>query len=125
MNQAELILLFIKIWGAVGALVAVPFLIFGIDQIDEDARGAYIFRPLLVPGILLIWPLVLWRWYILAADKEVWPVKYRPRRHNHKWFALTMPIAIFLIIGAGLSVRQTWPVDIQPEQIAQPAQVSQ
>ena len=24
--------------------------------------GAYAFRPLLLPGLALLWPLVLWRW---------------------------------------------------------------
>ena len=50
---------FASIWLYVGAGVAVVFLLFGIDRVSEDARGAYLFRPLLVPGILLLWPLVL------------------------------------------------------------------
>lgn len=125
MNTAEFLLMVVKLWGAIGALVALAFLTFGIDRLDEDADGAYVFRPLLVPGILLIWPLVLWRWYVLASDKDVWARRYKPRRHNHRWFAYTMPVAIVVIIAAGWSVRQTWPGDIAPEQLAAPAEVSQ
>jgi hypothetical protein len=125
MNQAELILFIVKLWGAVGALVAIPFLTFGIDRLDEDARGAYVFRPLLVPGILLIWPLVLWRWYILADGKDEWSHRYRPRRKSHQYIALIMPIAIVLIIVAGLSVRQTWPGDIAPVRLAPPAEATE
>ncbi|MFG5382739.1 hypothetical protein [Yoonia sp. R2-816] len=125
MNQAELILFIVKLWGAAGALVAIPFLIFGIDRLDEDARGAYVFRPLLVPGILLIWPLILWRWYILADGKDEWSHRYRPRRHNHQWFAMIMPVAIIVTIVAGLSVRQSWPADILPERLAPPAEASE
>ena len=44
---------------------AAGFLIFGLDRIDEDARGSYAFRPLLVPGLILLWPLVAIRWAIL------------------------------------------------------------
>ncbi len=119
MNQAELILLIVKIWGGLGILVAIPFLTFGMDRLDEDARGAYVFRPLLVPGIILIWPLVLWRWYILADGKDEWSHRYRPRRASHKWFAWLMPITIVVIIVAGLTARQTWPTDIAPVQLSE------
>lgn len=121
MTQAEIILWIVKIWAGIGALVAIPFLTFGMDRLDEDARGAYVFRPLLVPGILLIWPLVLWRWYILADGKDEWSHRYRPRRATHQYFALIMPIAIVAIILAGWSVRQSWPADIAPVQLSEPA----
>ena len=119
MNQAELILLIVKIWGSIGAVVALVFLTFGMDKLDEDARGAYVFRPLLVPGVLLIWPMVLWRWYILAGGKDVWSRRYRPRRATHQWVALITPVAIVLIIVTGLSLRQTWPADIAPVQLTE------
>ncbi len=122
MNQAELILFIVKIWGGIGALVAIPFLTFGIDRLDEDARGAYVFRPLLVPGILLIWPLILWRWNILVNGKDEWSHRYRPPRRSHQVFALIMPVAIVLIIAAGLSMRQSWPADIAPIQLSEPAE---
>lgn len=125
MNEAELILFIVKLWGGTGVLVAVPFLIFGMDRIDEDARTAYVFRPLLVPGILLIWPLVLWRWYVLANGGGAWAKRYRPRRENHVWFALAMPVAIVIIIGAGLSARQVWPTDIAPERLSAPTETTQ
>lgn len=122
MDQAELILLFAKIWGGVGALVALAFLSFGIDRLDEDAKGAYVFRPLIAPGILLIWPLVLWRWYILADGKDEWAKRYKPKRNSHNLFALIMPVLIIGIIAAGLSVRQTWPVNLAPVQLTEPGQ---
>jgi len=58
MNEAEAILYGLGVWSTVGAIVALVFLLIGIDRFDEDARGAYIFRPLLVPGVVIIWPLV-------------------------------------------------------------------
>lgn len=122
MNQAELILLLVKIWGGVGACVALGFLTFGIDRLDEDARGAYVFRLLIIPGVLLIWPLVLWRWYVLAGGKDLWARRYQPRRNSHRVFALIMPVLIVGIIAAGWSVRQTWPVDVAPVQLSEPGQ---
>ncbi len=125
MNEAEAIFLFAKIWGAIGACVALIFLTIGIERIDEDADGAYVFRPLLIPGILLIWPLVLWRWYILADGKDEWSSRYKPRRTAHHWIAFAMPVAIILVLVLGLSQRQIWPADFVPQQIAPAAQVSQ
>jgi len=125
MNQAELILFAVKIWGGIGALVAAAFLTFGIDQLDEDAQGAYVFRPLLVPGVLLIWPLVLWRWWVLADGRDEWSHRYRPKRQSHQWFALIMPFAIVAIIATGLSLRQTWPADIAPERLVAPQEDAQ
>ena len=52
-------------YAAVGALVAAALLFYALDRIDPAARGAYAFRPLLVPGVVLLWPLVLWRAIIL------------------------------------------------------------
>jgi len=94
MNTAEAIVGLVRIWFMVGALVAAVFLIIGIDRIDEDARGAYVFRPLLVPGILLIWPLVLWRWWVLETGRSSRAEGARLRcvrtglgchRNNHSW----------------------------------------
>jgi hypothetical protein len=45
-----------------GGAVAAAFLAFGLDRIDPSARGGLAFRPLLVPGLVLLWPLVLVKW---------------------------------------------------------------
>lgn len=57
------------VYGAVGLVLAAVFLLWGIDRIDPAAHGAYAFRPLLIPGIALLWPAVLLRW--------AWLEKYR------------------------------------------------
>ena len=53
---------FVKIYGMIGAGIAVPFLVFGIDRIDPSSHGSFAFRPILLPGVIVIWPLVVWRW---------------------------------------------------------------
>lgn len=65
MEAAALIVNFVKIYAAIGGVVAIAFLLFGIDRIDDGARGSYVFRPLLAPGIMMLWPLVIWRWRAL------------------------------------------------------------
>ena len=52
-----------------GVAVAAWFTLFGIDRIDPAAAGAYAFRPLLLPGLILLWPLVLVRWVMLARRR--------------------------------------------------------
>ena len=64
---ANLVLNFATVYAAIGCLVAAAFLIFGLDRIDPTARGAYAFRPLLIPGSILLWPVVLWRWRRLSS----------------------------------------------------------
>ena len=54
------------LYAAVGLGVAVAFLIAGIERLDPAARGAYAFRPLLLPGLATLWPLVAWRWWRAA-----------------------------------------------------------
>lgn len=60
--MAELIVQVAGIYLAMGCVVAVPFLLVGIDRIDPQAHRAYLFRPIIAPGVVLLWPLVLHRW---------------------------------------------------------------
>lgn len=89
----------------VGAAVAVWFIPFGIGRLDENAQGAWIFRPLLIPGVLLIWPLVLWRCRALWQGEQKLDRHRMPRARQERAtlaFACALPIIILL----ALSVRQ-------------------
>ena len=97
------------LWLYAGAVVAAVFVLFGIDRIDEDARGAYSFRPLLIPGILLLWPLVLWRWWTLETERMGWQPRYRAVRAAHGWVWLVLALVIPAIFIVSLSIRQPWP----------------
>ncbi len=67
LGAAQALLQFATLYGAAGFGVGVAFLVFGLDRCDPAARGAYGFRPLLLPGLILLWPLVLWRWLARAG----------------------------------------------------------
>ena len=67
-EAASAIVAFVEGYGMVGAGVALLFLLVGLDRVSEQARGAYVFRPLLVPGVVVLWPLVLARW--IAAERR-------------------------------------------------------
>lgn len=119
MTAAGLLVL-AKGWLWIGAAVAAVFLLWGIDRIDANARGAHVFRPLLVPGILLIWPLVLWRWVVLETGRDDWRARHRPPRAGHAAAAVALAFGLVVAIGLGLAARQHWPDHIAPERIAAP-----
>ena len=122
MTEAELIFWIARTWLWIGAAVAAVFLTIGIDRIDEDARGAYVFRPLLIPGVLLIWPLVLWRWWTLEAARFDPHSRYRPVRAAHGIAAILLCVTVLGAIALGLAVRQEWPADFEPTQIGEVVQ---
>lgn len=66
--MAAFIVMACQAWLAIGLIVGLWFALFAIGRIDPAARGAYAFRPLLLPGLALLWPFVLWRWRRLARD---------------------------------------------------------
>jgi hypothetical protein len=66
---AALIVHAVMVYGVLGLLLAVAFLLWGIDRIDPAAAGAYAFRPLLLPGIVLLWPFVAARWVVLERRR--------------------------------------------------------
>ena len=56
-------------YGIAGIAVALAFLLWGLDRIDPAAAGAYAFRPLLFPGVVLLWPVVAIRWAVLERRR--------------------------------------------------------
>lgn len=65
MDTSALIVDLVRYYLMAGGVVAALFLVIGLDRIDPSARGTYAFRPLLIPGICLLWPLVIYRWLVL------------------------------------------------------------
>ncbi len=57
-------------YAGLGLVVGLAFILVGIDRIDPAARGAIAFRPLLLPGAALLWPLVLTRWIALERRRQ-------------------------------------------------------
>lgn len=87
----------------IGAAVALVFLLFGLGRIDENAQEAWIFRPLLIPGVLLIWPLVIWRWIILQRGEEKLDRHRMPRiRQERVQLVFVVAIPVILLIAVSL-----------------------
>jgi len=66
---AETVLTIAGGYFAVGALVALLFLAFGLRRVDVVAAdGSLRFKLLIAPGVIALWPIVLVLW--LAGRKE-------------------------------------------------------
>lgn len=60
---SQLILLIVAVYIAIGACIAVPFVLTGVSTVDHAARGApWLFRVLILPGSIALWPVVLAKW---------------------------------------------------------------
>lgn len=66
--MATIIIDAVLVYAVIGAALALAFLLWGIDRIDPAANGSYAFRPLLLPGLVLLWPLVAARWIALERQ---------------------------------------------------------
>ena len=116
---AQSILTAVEIWFWIGLAVGALFLLFGIHRIDEDANGAVAFRPLLIVGIVLIWPLVLWRWLVLARGRDNWQARHLPPRAVHMIAAVFLAVAVGASIILSMALKQTWPDHIAPQQLSE------
>ena len=117
--SAQGILTAVEIWFWIGLSVGALFLLFGIHRVDEDADGAVAFRPLLIVGIVLIWPLVLWRWVILATGRDNWQARHVPPRAIHMIAAGFLAVAIGATVILSMALKQTWPDHIAPERLSE------
>jgi hypothetical protein len=60
---AEIVVLLIAGYGAIGLLFSAAFVSLGIGRIDPAARtGGWGFRLLALPGSIALWPLLAMRW---------------------------------------------------------------
>lgn len=117
MSAAAAILALAGGWLWIGAAVAAAFLTVGLGRVDADARDAFVFRVLLVPGVLLIWPLVLWRWWRIERGAP-WMARYRPPS-AHGVAAAAMAVLVIAALALSWGARQDWPAEIAPRQLSE------
>ena len=60
---AAVFLILLAAYLVCGLLVAVPFVFIGVNKIDPHAtHGSWGFRLLIMPGTMILWPMLLRRW---------------------------------------------------------------
>lgn len=123
MTTAATIVMLAEYWALAGLGVAAIFLTVGMGRVEPNARGSWVFRPLLLPGVVLLWPLVLWRWAVLEVGWYNPVRRHEPPRRGHGALWLVFALVIPAVLVAGLMIRQDraadWPA---PVRIAEPGQ---
>ena len=63
MTIIYIILVIVAVYLFAGLLFAIPFVLKGVDKIDDGAHGSkWGFRIIIIPGTMVFWPLLLKRW---------------------------------------------------------------
>ena len=61
---AAILLIVMGIYLLCGFIFSVPFVLVGVGKIDPSAtHGTWGFRLLIMPGTILLWPLLAGRWF--------------------------------------------------------------
>jgi hypothetical protein len=70
MAIVTIILYIVAVYLALGFLFMIPFVIKGVDRIDENAHGSSIgFRIIIIPGVIVFWIVLLKKW--LKIGKKI------------------------------------------------------
>ena len=96
----EIFLAAVQAYLALGFIVAMGFALVGIERVDPEAAGSYVFRALLVPGLTLLWPLVLARWMGIAGEPGAGQPEKNEQRHLTAWTCLAVLVPAILIAAA-------------------------
>lgn len=111
METAALLLWLVELWAWAGLGLAAAFLTVGLDRVEPNARGSYVFRPLLLPAAVILWPLVAWRWWALETGRDRPLARHRPPRVWHRRIWIVFAVLVPAILVAGLVARQTGPYE--------------
>ena len=62
-KMVEILLIIVAIYLVLGVLFVIPFLMKGLNKIDEGANGSTIgFKIIIIPGVIVFWPVLLSKW---------------------------------------------------------------
>lgn len=80
-SLAAAIVLAVTAYVGAGLVLALPLVVAGVTRLDPAARHAtWGFRLIIVPGVVLLWPLLMWR--LVAGDTEPPPERTAHRRRS-------------------------------------------
>jgi len=61
--MVEILLIIAAIYLLGGVLFVIPFLMKGLNKVDEGANGSTIgFKIIIIPGVIVFWPVLLSKW---------------------------------------------------------------
>jgi len=115
----------LRLYAYAGLAVAAVLVLWGAGRAEPNARGAWAFRILLIPGAALLWPLVAWRLAARLRGAEPGAEAHRPPRRVQDAAALLLALFIPLALGTAAAIRQDGPLHAAPVQLAPPAQAAE
>ena len=61
--MVEILLIIAAVYLLMGVLFVIPFLIKGLNKVDEGAHGStFGFKIIIIPGVIVFWPVLLTKW---------------------------------------------------------------
>ena len=61
--MVEILLIIAAIYLLEGVLFVIPFLMKGLNKVDEGAHGSTTgFKIIIIPGVIVLWPVLLSKW---------------------------------------------------------------
>lgn len=100
----------LEIYFWIGLGVSALFLTVGVDRVVEAARGSYIFRVLLIPGVIVLWPLVLIRWAMLEIGREP-STRQRIHRSTHACVWILLAVLLPTALAGAMVLRVQGPME--------------
>jgi len=68
---STLLVTLLGVYGLIGILVALPFVLRGAGTLDTAAtKGSLGFRILILPGAVALWPILLRKWVAAAKGRQ-------------------------------------------------------
>jgi hypothetical protein len=108
MIPAEIFVGLLETYLFIGAVFAVLFVPAGIKSIDPAAEGSTLgFRIIIVPGVILLWPLLFKRWMVEKDARMIQPLR---RAHRAIWIVLPVILGV-LFFAALLRRGPTMPIN--------------
>jgi hypothetical protein len=67
--MVEILLITAAVYLVLGLLFVIPFLMKGLNKVDEGAHGSTIgFKIIIIPGVIVFWPVLLKKWIRKRAE---------------------------------------------------------
>ena len=67
----NVLLAVVAVYLAAGFIFAIAFVVKGVAIVDEGALGSSVgFRMIIIPGVMIFWPLLLSKWRQSAKRKK-------------------------------------------------------
>jgi hypothetical protein len=79
--MVEVVLIIVAIYLLLGVLFVFPFLMKGLTKVDEGAHGGTIgFKIIIIPGVIVLWPVLLRKWIKTDKKKNITAKTLRMRK---------------------------------------------